>query len=70
MKDNDFSPENMKKLKYIEAIQKEATRIYGPIPFVLLREVVADHYLDGIPIKTGTIIQPHMIGINYDEKLF
>lgn len=36
MKNEDYSYENLKNLKYIDLLQKEITRYYGPvtIPFV------------------------------------
>ena len=34
---NDFSIDNLKNLKYIDAVMKETTRIYGPANFILLR---------------------------------
>lgn len=30
MKDNDYSYENLKNFAYIDCIQKETTRLYGP----------------------------------------
>ena len=31
MKEDDFSYENLKKFQYIEWVQKEVTRFYGPL---------------------------------------
>jgi hypothetical protein len=37
MEKDDYSYENLKKFKYIEAFQKETTRIYGPVNRLILR---------------------------------
>ena len=70
MKDDDYGVENLKKLKYIEAVQNETHRMYGPGNMVLMREAIADHQLAGVPLRTGTVVQAHMIGIDYDGQTF
>lgn len=37
MKNEDYSYENLKNFKYIDNIQKETTRIYGPGIYLFLR---------------------------------
>ena len=51
MEKDDFSFENIKKLKYIDMVQKEVTRIYGPVSGPFFRDVVKDHYFAGIHQK-------------------
>ena len=46
MKDQDFSVSNLKKFKYIEAVMKETTRIYGPANLSIMREAVKDVLID------------------------
>lgn len=36
----------------------------------LLREVVADHQLDGVPLAKGTVMQVHFVGVNESDKYF
>lgn len=38
MSNDDYSYENLKKMTYIENIQKETTRIYGPAVSLLWRK--------------------------------
>ena len=56
MSDDDFSYDNLKKLTYIDCVEKEVTRYYGPVNQVFAREVQGDHYLNGVPIKKGVTL--------------
>ena len=38
MKDEDFSSENLKKLNYIDCVEKEVTRYYEPVNQILLEK--------------------------------
>ena len=42
MQKDNFNVENLKNFKYIDAVMKETTRIYGPANFILLREATRD----------------------------
>ena len=70
MKDDDYSYENLKKMTYIDNVQKEVTRYYGPVNQIFAREVQDDHYLKGIPIKKGATIGVEILGVNYSEKYY
>ena len=70
MKDGDFSYDNLKNLKYVECIQKEAIRMYGPVVNVTFRKVVKDHYLSGIQIRKGTIINPSIYTNHFNPQYF
>ena len=37
MKDDDFSYENLKKCTYIDCVEKEVTRFYGPVNQIFSR---------------------------------
>lgn len=54
--DEDINKENLKKLVYIDWIQNETTRYYGPGNGVFVREATKDHYIANIPIKQGTTL--------------
>ncbi len=54
--DEDITPENLKKLKYIDWIQFETTRIYGPVNGLVFRVATEDNYLKNIPIAKGTLL--------------
>lgn len=54
MSTEDYSYENLKNLTYIDLLQKETTRYYGPGTHLFSREAKIDNYLNGLPIKKGT----------------
>lgn len=56
MDGDDYSYQNLKNLKYIDCIQKEATRFSGPATHMAQRHANVDNYLNGIPIKKGTSV--------------
>lgn len=56
MGSDDYSYENLKNLVYIDWIQKETTRMYGPVNGVFMREATNDNYLNGLPIRKGTYV--------------
>ena len=70
MGDNDFSIDNLKNLKYIDAVMKETTRIYGPANFILLRQATRDCQLDGVNIPKGTALTYNSIAIHYNEDIY
>ena len=43
-------------MKYIDNIQKEATRFSGPGSHLFQRNANVDNYLNGLPIKKGTSV--------------
>ena len=45
-KDQDFSNKNLKNFKYIEAVMKETTRMYGPVNLTIPRRAMKDCYID------------------------
>lgn len=56
MQEDNYSYENLKKLSYIDKIQKETIRLCGPVPALFMREAEYDHILGEIPIKQGTMV--------------
>ena len=70
MKEDDFSYENLKKLVYIDNIQKETTRFYGPANGIASRVAVEDHNLKGVPIKKNAILGAQPLGNHYSEKYY
>ena len=65
MQTDDYSYENLKKFTYIENIQKETTRFYGPVNVIFLRSVETDFYLKDVLIKKGVCMRPTIIGVHY-----
>jgi cytochrome P450 len=47
-------------------MQKEASRIYGPLNFPAFRVASKDHYFKKIPIKKGTNISVFSVSTHFD----
>ena len=65
MKADDYSTENLKKFKYIDCVQKETTRFFGPVNGVFMRNCTSDHTLGNVPVYKGTFAYNQPIGIHY-----
>lgn len=65
MKEDDYSYENLKKFVYIDAIEKEVTRIYGPGNIGFPRVAIKDNYINGLGIKKGTVVNINPVGNEY-----
>lgn len=70
MKDGDYDYENLKNFKYIEMLQKETTRCHGPGTHIFARRASVDNYLNGLPIRKGTVVNFVAIANHYSEKYF
>ena len=70
MKDDDYSYENLKKMTYIDCVEKETTRYYGPVNLIFARYATKNHLLKGIPIHKGTLLGIQPIGFHYSEKYY
>ena len=65
MKEDDFSFSNLKKLVYLEGVQKKTTRMYGPGTLDnFSRLCMKDHELKGIPIKKGVLLHNTSMGLH------
>lgn len=60
----------MKKLTYIDWIQNETTRHYGPGNGIFTRIAQKDHYVEDIPIRKGTGITIQPTASHYNEKYY
>ena len=70
MEIDEYSYENLKNFKYIDNLQKEATRFYGPGTHLFSRKAKVDNYLNGIPIRKGTAISIMVMSNHFSEKYF
>ena len=57
-------------MTYIDLIQKETNRIYGPAFALFFRKSQKDHYLANIPVSKGTIINMNAIPNRYNPETF
>ena len=70
MKEEDYSYENLKNFTYIDNVEKETTRFYGPGNLNFLRVALKDHYVKEVLIRKGTLITNPMMGVHYSEKYY
>lgn len=68
--DEDITPENLKKLIYIDWFQHEITRVYGPVNGILFREAIMDNYIKDVQITKGTMISTQPLGNHFNPKYF
>jgi cytochrome P450 len=68
--DEDITYENLKKLTYIDWIQYETTRMYGPVNGVFFRVAAEDNYLKDLPITKGTVVSTQPRGNHFNHKYF
>ena len=65
MKEDDYSYENLKNFTYIDNLEKETTRFYGPVNNILYRIALKDDYLQGVHVKPNTIVTMFMLGAHF-----
>ena len=65
MAEDDYSYENLKKFTYLENVQKEVNRFYGPSNGSFRRVALNDDYLKGVPIQKGTTVGIQPLGTHY-----
>ena len=70
MAEDDYSLENLKRFTYIENVEKEVTRFYGPANGNASRVALNDNYIKGVPIKKGTMLGAQPIGSHFSEKYY
>lgn len=57
-------------MKYLDYVQLETTRMYGPGTSILVRSAVKDHMLKDIPIKAGIGLSCNQIINHYSSKFY
>lgn len=65
MKNEDYSFENLRNFKYIDYLQKETTRYFGPATTIFPRIASVDNYLCNLPIKKGTEVIVMHVGNHF-----
>ena len=68
--DEDITAPNLKKLTYIDWIQNETTRMYGPGTGLFMRKVIVDHTLGKVPIQKDITLTIQPIGSHFNEKYY
>ena len=62
--------ENLKKLKYVEQVQNETTRIYGPGTGIFARQAQQDYFIGNIKIKRGHLVSYQPLANHHSEKYY
>ena len=70
MVEDNYSYENLKNFVYIDNVEKETTRFYGPANSNIYRIARSSHHLQGMPIHQGTLLSLHMFGTHYSPKYY
>ena len=70
MQADDYSFDNLKNFTYIEKVQKEVSRIYGPAQGLFIRKATQDHLFCGVRMQKGTLLDVMVGGNHYNEKYF
>ena len=65
--ESDWSLENLKKLVYLEAVFKEAIRLYPPGP-IMARTIDHEIHIKGVPIPVGTQVTITPYSIHRETK--
>ncbi len=68
--EEDINYESLRKLTYIDWIQLETTRFYGPANGIFARIASKDHYIQDIPIRKGTLVSTQPRGNHFNPKYF
>ncbi len=69
-KDEPLTYNKLKRLKYIDWIQEEVTRIYGPGTGLFLRYAAKDTQISSIPIQKGTTMAIRPMLNHHNPKYF
>ena len=51
--EQDITTETMSKMTYIDAVQNETLRLYGPGNGIMLRSALLDHFVKDVPSRRG-----------------
>ena len=65
MKEEDYSYDNLKKMTYIDCVEKETSRFYGPVNMIFSRITINNHFLKEVPIRKGTLLGIQSLGFHY-----
>lgn len=57
-------------MKYLDLVELETTRMYGPGNGTFTRYATKDHLLKGIPIKKGIGMMINSVPTHYDERYY
>ena len=68
--EKDWTWENLKMMNYLDSIQKEAVRMYGPSNWLFPREATKDVFLNQIPISKGTQLSLNFFSNHFNPKYF
>jgi cytochrome P450 len=62
--------DSLNRMEYLTAFIKEVLRIVTPVPFLLNRIATADHYLEDLKIKKGTLVSVGLGVLQTSDKYY
>lgn len=66
----DYNFDNIKKMKYLDQIQLETMRLFGPTEGLIERVATQDVHIAGIAVRKGTALNYFQKTNLYDDGLF
>ena len=70
IKSDEPSYEDLKRLKYLEMVQKEVLRMDSSISMIFPRVVVKDHFLGNLKMVKGMQVAPRLRSIHYRDTTY
>lgn len=68
--DEDIVFENIKKIVYLDWIQNETTRHYGPVNGQFFKVATEDNFIKDIPVSKGTLATTQVLANHYNPNYF
>jgi len=68
--DENITPENMKKLPYLDCIMTESYRMFNSVPYTFQRKVDENMTVGGVPIAKGTLLDMSWINFLHSPEYF
>ena len=62
--------DNIKKMKYLDAVFKETLRAYSPSANLLFRKATRDHHLNNLLIEKDVLVTPLLLANQYSSKKY
>jgi cytochrome P450 len=67
---SQLTHDQLKKLTFLEAVQKETLRMYGPSAGIFPREAIKEHFIGKIPIHKGMLVTLKIKPNHFKEEFY
>ena len=68
--DEDIREDNIKKMRYLDGVFAETTRMHSPAIGVFPRCVTKDYFMKEVQIKKDTIVNASFLGTQYNPRIY